>query len=80
MLWNVDKQAWLFPAVITDFNLILDFTVILGAASWMDFSLSFIVNSLILIYVMPPGVKQSFDPGLGMRNPITSKGKEIWQH
>ncbi len=61
MLWNVDKQAWLFLAVITVFNLILDFTVMLGAASWSDVSLSFIVNALILIYVMLPGVKQSFD-------------------
>jgi len=61
MLWKVDKQAWLFLAVITVFNLILDFTVMLGAASWSDVSLSFIVNALILIYVMLPGVKQSFD-------------------
>lgn len=61
MLWNVDKQAWLFLAVITVFNLILDFTVMLGQASWSDVSLSFIVNALILIYVMLPGVKQSFD-------------------
>jgi len=27
MLLDVDKQAWLFLAVITVFNLILDFTV-----------------------------------------------------
>jgi hypothetical protein len=61
MLWNVDKQAWMFLAVITVFNLILDFTVMLGAAEWSDVSLSFIVNALILIYVMLPGVKQAFD-------------------
>jgi hypothetical protein len=61
MLWSVDKQAWLFLAVITVFNLILDFTVMLGAAEWSDVSLSFIVNALILIYVMLPGVKSSFD-------------------
>jgi hypothetical protein len=61
MLWRVDKQAWLFLAVITVFNLILDFTVMLGGAAWSDVSLSFIVNALILIYVMLPGVKQAFD-------------------
>jgi len=61
MLWSVDKQAWLFLAVITVFNLILDFTVMLGSASWSDVSLSFIVNALILIYVMLPGVKRAFD-------------------
>jgi hypothetical protein len=33
----------------------------LGAADWNDVSLSFIVNAIILIYVMLPGVKRSFD-------------------
>ena len=60
MLWNVDKEAWLFLAVITVFNLILDFTVMLGAADWSDVSVSFIVNALILIYVMLPGVRRAF--------------------
>lgn len=63
MLWRVDKQAWLFLAVITVFNLILDFTVMLGAADWSDVSVSFIINALILIYVMLPGVKRSFEAG-----------------
>jgi hypothetical protein len=61
MLWRVDKQAWLFLAVITVFNLILDFTVMLGAGAWSDVSVSFILNAIILIYVMLPGVKSSFD-------------------
>ena len=60
MLWRMDKSAWLFLAVITVFNLILDFTVMLGAGAWSDVSLSFIVNAIILIYVMLPGVKKSF--------------------
>jgi hypothetical protein len=61
MLWKVDKEAWLFLAVITVFNLILDFTVMLGAANWSDVSVSFILNALILIYIMLPGVKAQFD-------------------
>jgi hypothetical protein len=61
MLWRVDKQAWLFLAVITVFNLILDFTVMLGAGDWSDVSIHFLLNALILIYIMLPGVKQSFD-------------------
>jgi hypothetical protein len=61
MLWRVDKQAWIFLAVITVFNLILDFTVMLGAAEWSDVSLSFLLNAIILIYVMLPGVKRAFD-------------------
>src|SRR5512139_3487685 len=44
MLWRVDPQAWLFLAVITVFNLILDFTVMLGAANWSDVSISFLIN------------------------------------
>jgi len=63
MLWRVDKQAWLFLAVITVFNLILDFTVMLGAGAWSDVSLSFILNAIILIYVMLPGVKRAFEAG-----------------
>jgi hypothetical protein len=61
MLWNVEQQAWIFLAVITVFNLILDFTVMLGQGEWSDVSVSFIVNGLILIYAMLPGVKKAFD-------------------
>lgn len=61
MLWNVEKEAWLFLAVISAFNLILDFTVMLGAGEWSDVNVSFIVNALILIYAMLPGVKRAFD-------------------
>jgi hypothetical protein len=61
MLWAVDKQAWLFLAVISVFNLILDFTVMLGASAWSDVSLHFILNAIILIYVMLPGVRRAFE-------------------
>jgi hypothetical protein len=61
MLWNVDKQAWLFLAVITVFNLILDFTVMLGQGEWSDVNVNFIVNAIILIIVMLPGVKKAFE-------------------
>ena len=61
MLWRVDKSAWLFLAVITVFNLILGFTVALGAGSFSDAGVSFILNAIILIYVMLPGVKSAFD-------------------
>jgi hypothetical protein len=61
MLWRMDKSAWLFLAVITVFNLILGFTVMLGAGTWSDASVSFILNAIILIYVMLPGVQKAFD-------------------
>lgn len=60
MLWRVDPQAWLFLAVITVFNLVLNFTYLVGKAEWSDVSLSFIVNAVILIYIMLPGVRQAF--------------------
>lgn len=63
MLWRVDRSAWMFLAVITVFNLILAFTEILTSATttFSDVSVSFIVNALILIYVMLPGTKRAFD-------------------
>jgi len=61
MLWRVDPQAWLFLAVITVFNLIVDFTMMLGSTiTWTDVSVSFIINGLILIYVMLPGTRRAF--------------------
>jgi hypothetical protein len=60
MLWRVNPQAWLFLVVITIFNLILDFVTLVGGAVWQDVSVSMIVNAIILIYCMLPGVKKSF--------------------
>ena len=64
MLWNVDRQAWLFLAVIAVFNLILDTTALLlggVGTSFSDYSVSFIFNGLILLYVMLPSTKRAFD-------------------
>ena len=61
MLWRVEKSAWLFLVVITIFNLILGFTVSLGAGEFSDAGISFILNAIILIYVLLPGVKQAFN-------------------
>ncbi|HRI56742.1 MAG TPA: hypothetical protein PK170_06565 [Anaerolineae bacterium] len=61
MLWRVDPQAWLFLAVITVFNLVLDFVLLLGSSTqWSDVSISFLINAVILIYIMLPGVRQAF--------------------
>jgi hypothetical protein len=60
MLWRVDPQAWLFLAVITVFNLVIDFMMMIGSAAWTDVSVSFIVNAIILIYVMLPSTKRAF--------------------
>ena len=61
MLWNVEPQAWMFLVIITIFNLILDFVVMLDATtSFSDVSVSFILNGAILLYCMLPGVKNAF--------------------
>lgn len=60
MLWSVNPQAWLFLAVITVFNLVINFVYLVGKAEWSDISLSFIVNGLILIYIMLPNVRRAF--------------------
>ena len=60
MLWRVDPMAWIFLAVITIFNLVVSFTAILGEATFTDVSVSIIVNAIILIYIMLPGVQKAF--------------------
>jgi hypothetical protein len=60
MLWHVEPQAWLFLAVITVFNLILDFVAMIGSAAWTDVSVGFLLNVIILIYIMLPGTKRAF--------------------
>lgn len=60
MLLQMDKQAWMFLAVITIFNLCIDFVVLVTGGSWYDVNLSVIVNTLILIYIMLPGVRGAF--------------------
>jgi len=63
MLWKMDKSGWLFCAVIAAFNLILDFTVMLSQdGAWSDVSVHFLLNAIILIYIMLPSVKQAFEP------------------
>ncbi len=60
MLWRVDRAAWLFLVIVTTFELILDFVVMLGSSTWQDVSVSFIFNAAVLIYCMLPGVRSAF--------------------
>lgn len=60
MLFQVDSQAWMFLAVITIFNLCLDFVLLVTGGSWYDVNLSVIINALILIYIMLPGIRRAF--------------------
>ena len=60
MLWKVDPSAWLFLAVITVFNLVIDFVIMITGGTWYDVSVSVILNAVILIYIMLPGVRAAF--------------------
>lgn len=61
MLWRVDPSAWLFLAAISTLNLIFITLEAIGSPTrFGDQSLTFIVNALILIYVLLPGTKAAF--------------------
>jgi len=60
MLWNVEEVAWVFLAVITVFNLILNFISLIGGTPWEILAPGILLNSLVLIYIMLPGVRNAF--------------------
>ncbi len=60
MLWRVERQAWMFLVMITMFYLILDTIMLIGVTSWADVGVSVVVNGLILLYCMLPGVRAAF--------------------
>ncbi len=60
MLWRVERQAWMFLVMITMFYLILDVFMLIGAGSWEDVAVSVILNAVILLYCMLPGVRSAF--------------------
>jgi hypothetical protein len=60
MLWQVESQGWLFLVVIAIFNLCLDFVILITGGTWYDVNFSVIINAIILIYVMLPGVRKAF--------------------
>ena len=61
MLWEVNPQGWLFLAVISVFNLILEFVTLVGGAEWQDVVVPFVINGLVLIYVLLPSTKRAFE-------------------
>ena len=60
MLWRVDRQGWIFLLIITVFNLLMSFTTMLTGGAWYDNNIAVLLNVLILIYIMLPGVRRAF--------------------
>lgn len=61
MLWNLEREGWLFIVVIAVFNLILAVLSIIGDSTWQAMLPSLLVNGLILLYGMLPKTKAAFD-------------------
>ena len=59
-LWRVEPGAWMFLVIVTMFYLILDLFMLIGATTWQDVSASIIINGIILLYCMLPGVRRAF--------------------
>jgi hypothetical protein len=59
-LWRVEPGAWMFLVIVTMFYLILDLFMLIGATTWQDVSASIILNAIILLYCMLPGVRRAF--------------------
>jgi hypothetical protein len=60
MLWKVEPQAWIFLVVVSMFNLIFDFVLVLGDSTWSDVTASFVLNGLILLYCLLPSTRRAF--------------------
>jgi hypothetical protein len=62
MLWNMEREAWLFLVLVTFFNLSLDFIMMVtGESTWTDVSVSFLLNGLILLYCLLPSTRRAFE-------------------
>jgi hypothetical protein len=59
-LWNVNPQGWMFLVILSILNIILDIISIIGQTTISAVAPSIIINAIVLIYVMTPGVKRAF--------------------
>jgi hypothetical protein len=59
-LWNVNPQGWMFLVLLSALNIILDVLSIIGATTLSAVLPSILINAIILIYCLTPGVKRAF--------------------
>jgi hypothetical protein len=62
LLWDLNEQGWLFVVVLAVLNLIMAFVMVLGKTTFTAVLPAVLINGLVLIYAMLPGVKNSFTP------------------
>jgi hypothetical protein len=63
-LWNVNPQGWMFLVLISAFDIILAVISVIGATSLSAVLPSIVVNAIVLIYCLTPGVKSAFGAGV----------------
>jgi hypothetical protein len=59
-LWNVQIQGLIFATWLAGLNLVLDALSILGASTFQALLPSILLNAIILIYCLSPGVRRAF--------------------
>ena len=61
-LWNLRMEGRLFVLVIAAVDLILAFITIIGGSSFQAMLPAILINAIILIYCLLPGVEKAFTP------------------
>jgi len=65
MLWNVDPQGWMFLVILSALNIALAVVSTIGGSTLSAVVPAIVVNGLILLYCLTPGVKRAFgEPAL----------------
>ena len=60
MLWNVEPQGWMFVVILSALNIGLALLSALGGTSLATEMPAILVNGVILIYCLTPGIKRAF--------------------
>jgi predicted flap endonuclease-1-like 5' DNA nuclease len=62
-LWNLHLEGWLFVIIVAILNLILAFLSVIGQSSFSAMFPAILINALVLIYCLTPGVQEAFKQG-----------------
>jgi hypothetical protein len=59
-LWNVNPQGWMFLVLLSALTIVLDIISIIGQSTLSAVAPSLLINAIVLIYCLTPGVKRAF--------------------